>query len=1643
MTTLMYGSIIKLLSTESNYDDKLFFVERLTDTELCLVDEESNKLVLTITNGNLDDDTIKSITIIYKPFENFVKQNRLFEKQWIEIQFEDLTSVKGQITKTTENIEVQLKDNIIYIPYDKGLPKGIISIKKISKPINYDTKLAKENEGDEKEGEEKEGVDQYEENEVIGYIEDEPENENVQYFYSIEQQTSDLLENLIMYIPEDKRTPTAIRKFTKIIKRYKELRDKYTEFGEGITIHRLPSNQILDSTLQLKNKSYMTSTKNINVFLYPEDENDITRDYFSIQENDDFVNRILSELNKENIKYQNIKTLTDEMINNTINNKKVNAKKILFKPDHFENVLLYDKETILNNKRYIIRIDEPYVVHSLVSHPLSYVDHLKTEFRSSTIMDKANYGRIPFFSIFYNSIQHNVKNEKAANYLMFNNKYVYYENKTDDFTVYIEKLIPSLNNYLDIGIENEFIPSFYNYYQAVKNLECLNISELNNYDYNIIKGYVNNYVLTYKKNMSVSGLPPKQNMLYTPNISFESIMTLYKDILPKSMSDTYYSSSEILKYTNADNNKFYYKTFIKTIKSQNITDNDLEEVRAEIKGMIQNEDVKEDIHKVYTTEQERENDKANKIILRDMEGMSGLEYIYRKLMEQKMRVPSLEKLKQLVDTLIIFNLDIQKIKTNRDISIEIKKLIEQIQIIDNHLAYVEESKKTYRRLNGEWLSVDDPRCVDTKKLVSVKGTCKESDYTDRVRILLDKIAIRKQQEINANNTEKEIQADIASQLLISIYNKLLQEDIKYNNEKERYANLEIQKELLQPPISPYLNLRDRIIAESNPEFKYKAAQLFISKFTKAGPDKYWLYCIETSTKLMPTFFYKLANAYLINDNLEQVEDELCLDQGTLSDNGDKWVDKYSGYIIKNIDFDKEEGYDAKGYKVVTREVIEAPADAEIFSEDVLEELAKDKFIKTVIKVLFNYLGVTYIEDDSLIEFINSSYKRTNAETKDAVSQKITLLYVIIAHVFIFIQTYPTKLKITKPFPNCKFSFAGYPLIDDENNIEGLKYVACVIKELARGGDPWKLFARGVSKKELIEESVISNILKLIKNIILKNSDINRIITKKRLTYIEEEILPPQKNWHNFLPRLKPIKPVIFREQQLEDIDDLKDRIYYLSFLVQSEIHKKIASMPLILTDTFLNPYLVNACCNNEDNYTYRYFLRNTAISEHLKEIITIKRPLRKLEKLLVNQKTYFQENTIKQVPSPTNSFSEETIYMGIIKWVETNPQILEEFKIVVPVISKTDKLSIKIAKMKEQGVMINEESFVNILQKVNTIIEKPKEKEIELLNEDTIIDLLKSESKLADYLDENNKKMLSVLKKYDPTPKFLGLLNFNTTILSNKTNLLINSEIEHYTHINQILYNKIQFLLFTAPEIIESKKDGLHDVICKHWNLASVHNSDIENSVAAYYGNFYDTCINDEVLHTIKLVKLDRYKNLMKLQIFSPQLKNLLYYYIFLSIFYEYKTFKSEPNIPQHKFNINVYLTSIINIFDREDKQALNFDTSRVKYEINIAKKSETKIKTDYFKSLSKDARKAEGVLKEHKLEKWGVGLQKGMFQYVKANYLKDKMDAAAILENIGQQEPEDISINDPVEPSMFDPMDDPKEYAENVDEDYDNENED
>ena len=69
---------------------------------------------------------------------------------------------------------------------------------------------------------------------------------------------------------------------------------------------------------------------------------------------------------------------------------------------------------------------------------------------------------------------------------------------------------------------------------------------------------------------------------------------------------------------------------------------------------------------------------------------------------------------------------------------------------------------------------------------------------------------------------------------------------------------------------------------------------FAEKYTRLpneiDEEQHWLYCIETSTKLLPKFMLILANAYIQNLDYNLKLQELCRDIGVLSDDGDTWVD---------------------------------------------------------------------------------------------------------------------------------------------------------------------------------------------------------------------------------------------------------------------------------------------------------------------------------------------------------------------------------------------------------------------------------------------------------------------------------------------------------------------------------------------------------------------------------------------------------------------------------------------------------------------------------------------------------------------------------------------------------------------------------
>ena len=77
----------------------------------------------------------------------------------------------------------------------------------------------------------------------------------------------------------------------------------------------------------------------------------------------------------------------------------------------------------------------------------------------------------------------------------------------------------------------------------------------------------------------------------------------------------------------------------------------------------------------------------------------------------------------------------------------------------------------------------------------------------------------------------------------------------------------------------------------------------------------------------------------------------------ISDDGECWVDKHSGYIIKTIDASTDEGYETSGFKKISREIIE-----ESVGDIVLEQSKKiadptTEIIYIVINALTKFMGI--------------------------------------------------------------------------------------------------------------------------------------------------------------------------------------------------------------------------------------------------------------------------------------------------------------------------------------------------------------------------------------------------------------------------------------------------------------------------------------------------------------------------------------------------------------------------------------------------------------------------------------------------------------------------------------------------------------
>jgi len=468
---------------------------------------------------------------------------------------------------------------------------------------------------------------------------------------------------------------------------------------------------------------------------------------------------------------------------------------------------------------------------------------------------------------------------------------------------------------------------------------------------------------------------------------------------------------------------------------------------------------------------------------------------------------------------------------------------------------------------------------------------------------------------------------------------------------------EIEDDDIDAIISPMEPLKDKIIAQSDFVKRQYDILQFVTSFTRKAndimeEDPHWLYCIKSNARLMPSFYETIAIAFIQSHggvggggaasmmSLNVVIDTICKERGTISDDGEAWIDKFSGAMIKKIEHITDDGFDDAGFKLVTRDIIEAdagegilkvakpvaPGSAAGSSSSVATIIAKydspnAKIINNIITTMTGYMGLDLHEEREFIiqntlglmetavppeEVYKTRSEKMYKEKgkhlppyKDVFFQ--TLLLLTLAYLVIAIQCAIPIPKTRKTHAGCVRSFSGYPL-DGEGDVSGILYIACIAYKIKTSIEPWNTL-----KSFKKEGDILTKLKSMMDSLILTKGAIKERFQLKR-DYLAQHNgagggadIPSElsiNRWGNFLPPMKSLDNMPtpqnvaaeFTDQILADmkrgyhgqhdkLNMLESKSMYFSLSIQQMIHEVVKNSSPLLMNMASEPFLENACCN--------------------------------------------------------------------------------------------------------------------------------------------------------------------------------------------------------------------------------------------------------------------------------------------------------------------------------------------------------------------------------------------------------------------------------------------------------------------------------
>jgi hypothetical protein len=582
-------------------------------------------------------------------------------------------------------------------------------------------------------------------------------------------------------------------------------------------------------------------------------------------------------------------------------------------------------------------------------------------------------------------------------------------------------------------------------------------------------------------------------------------------------------------------------------------------------------------------------------------------------------------------------------------SIDKSKLSEKEKEEIEREANVRVKTQYYHRLKNNWVldkNVDEESFIDTNALFcnlskvcnknQTLNTCESNELAEnRLKNISHARVIKefdKRFSVTVEELEKELDATINHNRKIIRKTKQMNEIRlhKANNlayELGKYANSEDIVE------SPYAKLRDLILAQSDFVKKQNDICRLMEKYcrepmvTELNEEFHWAYCKETNTKLLPYSIFQLANAYISGDDYQQKQDHLCRTIGILSDDGDSIVDKHSGYVLKQIDFSTEEGYDEAGFKMTTHEILEK--DLGTVVSEALKDTGKKVFEDETTEMVYNVFSRICINlgipPDSIEEFVvrvsielinnkdvilgeDAYVKRAEKteKTKGTVSvpfliyRNQTIITIIGCILIIAIQTATPSFKTKNTFPGCVRSFSGFPMTGIEET-SGLLYIACVIdKTKSKDIKPWD------SIEKLNAGTLLKRMKTVLQSYILTRNDISELyLKKKEYSMLHPDQIVPEEHgierWWQFLPPVVPFtinktlhgvssdyeKEMLTLMQkgskdQREHLDMFHSKIIQHTYGIVESINAVVKNKNLLLKTASQMPFLENACCNESD-----------------------------------------------------------------------------------------------------------------------------------------------------------------------------------------------------------------------------------------------------------------------------------------------------------------------------------------------------------------------------------------------------------------------------------------------------------------------------